>query len=168
MLPASAAAAAWGLLVLVVCAGGRDLGRVHISHQTVKDSSHPGPGQERAGVAGARGVARRLLRSLAVPSSSQCNYRGEGRNKKCSNGLGNSSSGGRRSRCTARDSCRRPHPLSASRAARLLAQRGPGRGRKAEGPGVVGPGLGPPEEVGAGGSPERLYDCLWGGSCRGG
>lgn len=55
------AGTARGLLVLVVRAGGGDLGRVHISHQTVKDSSHPDPGQERARVAGERGDARRLL-----------------------------------------------------------------------------------------------------------
>lgn len=50
------AGTARGLLVLVVRAGGGDLGRVHISHQTVKDSSHPDPGQERARVAGERGL----------------------------------------------------------------------------------------------------------------
>lgn len=38
----ASAAAARGLWVLVVRAGGRDLGRVHVGHQTVKDSSHPG------------------------------------------------------------------------------------------------------------------------------
>lgn len=50
------AGTARGLLMLVVRAGGGDLGRVHISHQTVKDSSHPDPGQERARVAGERGM----------------------------------------------------------------------------------------------------------------
>lgn len=63
----ASAATARGLLVLVVRAGGRDLGRVHISHQTVKDSSHPGLGRERAGVAGTRGEARRLLRLSRSP-----------------------------------------------------------------------------------------------------
>ena len=77
----ASAAAARGLLVLVVRAGGRDLGRVHISHQTVKDSSHPGPGRERAGVAGARGVARRLLCLSLSPPAANVITEGEGGGK---------------------------------------------------------------------------------------
>ena len=54
--------------------------------------------------------------------------------------------GGRQSPCTAPDSCRGPHPLSASRPARLLAQRRLGRGAAmggGRGGGARGGGAGP-------------------------
>jgi hypothetical protein len=67
--------------VLVVRAGGGDLGRVHISHQTVKDSSHPDPGQERARVAGERGMrgASSVYLSGSLPATNVITGRGRER-----------------------------------------------------------------------------------------
>ena len=80
--------------------------------------------------------------------------------------------GGRQSPCTAPDSCRGPHPLSAFRPARLLAQRRLGRGAAMGGAGVAGPGVaglgrgsGRREELS---SLQQLYDCLRGGLLQGG
>lgn len=128
---------------------------MHISHQTVKDSSHPGPGRERAGVAGARGEARRLLRlSLSPPAANVITggERGWGGKQEMWQRSGQLLLRGRRSPCTARDSCRRPHPLSASLPARLLAQRwlGRGAGRGGGRGGGARPGL---REAGAGEQP---------------
>lgn len=88
-------------------------------------------------------------------------------NKKCGNGLGNSSSGGGDHRAL----------LGTAAAGRILSpplyplgflpSAGSGGGRAVEGAGVAGPGQGSGrrEQVS---SPERPYDCLRGGFGQGG
>lgn len=166
----ASATTAWGLLVLVVRAGGRNLGRVHISHQTVKDSSHPGPGRERAGVAATTGGSKEPPPSLLSPPAANVITGGGsvgwgGKQKKCGNGTGNSSSGAGNHRAQLRT-------VAAGRILSpplgllgFLPNAGSDRGRQRRGGrgGGAGPGIGRREELSA----RSSFTIVCGaGSCR--